>query len=141
MKLTLSTALAASIATASVIALATSTEARPYPDQSGVCYIFSGNTQEVLEPCVISSGYGAGAHYATLNWSDGSTTSINMSNFCDPNTFDANGFCSYTVNEREAEYYERDVFLGVAVMNDPDNLPCYLVESTDISVCYRFNQN
>lgn len=136
----LKTVFAATLATAGVVVLATSTEARPYPDQSGVCYIFQGDTQELMEPCVISSGYGAGAHYATLHWSDETTTSINMDNSCDPDAFDANGFCSYTINDRAAEYYERDVFMGVAAMDDPDNMPCYRLTESDVSVCYRFNE-
>lgn len=140
MKLTLTTALATSVAAVGVVALATSAKARPFPDQSGVCYIFQVDTQELMESCVISSGYGAGAHYATLHWSDKTTTSINMDNSCDPDAFDTNGFCSYTLNDHAAEYYERDVFMGVAAMNDPDNMPCYRLAESDVSVCYRFNE-
>lgn len=115
-------------------------QSRPYPDRAGVCYFYRGDTQEMLEPCVISSGYGAGAHYAVLHWSDGVETNITMINFCPDDDYDEGGFCRYTVDDREAEPYQRNVFLTVTTIEDPDNLICYRVIETDNSVCYRFNE-
>ncbi len=141
MKLQLTQILIASLTTAGAIAWATPATSRPYPDQVGVCYAFQGDTQARLEPCIISSGYGAGAHYAVLNWMDGTKTSIMMVNDCPDGNYDQSGFCSYTVNDRDAEVYQRDVFLGETTFDAPDNLPCYRVTSTASSFCYRFNES
>jgi hypothetical protein len=134
-------ALTLSLAITGVVITCTAGQARPYPDQVGVCYAFQGDTQTRLEPCVIRAGYGAGAHYAVLNWSDGTKTSILMVNDCPDGNYNQSGFCSYTVNDRDAEVYQRDVFLGETTFDDPDNLPCYRVISSTSSFCYRFNES
>jgi hypothetical protein len=139
MKFSLQTALVTSLSTIGLAMLATVVEARPYPDQSGVCYFYRGDTQEMMEPCVISGGYGAGAHYAILRWSDGVDTRIVMGNLCEPDAYDEYGFCTYTVDDYEAEPYERNVFLDITTLDDPDNMTCYRVLETGNSVCYRFN--
>jgi hypothetical protein len=137
MQLTLKTACITALSTVSTVLLAHSTTARPYPDHVGVCYRFQGDTQDRMEPCVISSGYGAAGHYAVLHWSDGTLSTVAMLNSCDPAAFDANGFCAYTVNDEAAEYYERDVFMAVATRDDQDNMPCYRFGDSDTSICYR----
>lgn len=114
-------------------------EARPYPDTVGVCYLFQGDVIERLEPCVISSGSGAGAQYASLNWLDGQATTIEMSAYCPDQDWDENGFCSYLVNGEVAEAYERNVFLTESTSdNDDEDMPCYRL-SNQISYCYRKN--
>ena len=127
------------VISAAAITYQATAEARPHPDQSGVCYFYRGDTQEILEPCVISSGYGAGAHYAILRWSDGVETNITMINFCPDEDHDDGGFCRYTVDDYDAEPYERNVFLDPTTIPDADNLPCYRVIETGNSVCYRFD--
>jgi len=114
--------------------------ARPYPDEVGVCYRFEGDVLVQHEPCIISAGYGAGAHYAILHWSDDRSTEIYLLNTCfDRQEFDAAGFCAYQLDENEAEAYERDVFLNVSTVDDPDNMTCYRAIATNESVCYRFS--
>ncbi|NER82924.1 MAG: hypothetical protein F6K42_25885 [Leptolyngbya sp. SIO1D8] len=140
MKLTCKTAIAASLVTLTTVAWSAISAARPYPDQAGVCYFYRGETQEILEPCVISSGYGAGAHYAILHWSDGVETNITLINFCPDENFDDRGFCRYTVDDYDAEPYERNIFLEITALEDPENMPCYRVIETGNSVCYRFNE-
>mgnify|MGYP001791061440 CR=1 FL=1 len=130
--------LAASAIAASILGWSLPTAARPYPDRLGICYFYEGEIQETLEPCVIGSGYGAGAHYTTLHWSDGVVTRIDLINACEPDEFDARGFCAYTVDDSVAAPYERDVFLEITTVEDPDNLSCYRVIETDNSVCFRF---
>ncbi|MEA5452060.1 hypothetical protein VB780_26030 [Leptolyngbya sp. CCNP1308] len=116
-----------------------SVEARPYPDTVGVCYSFQGDDIERLEPCVISSGSGAGAQYASLNWLDGQTTTIEMSAYCPNQDWDENGFCSYFVNGEVAEAYERDVFwMESNSDSDDEDMPCYRL-SSQLSYCYRKN--
>lgn len=119
--------------------LALPAQSRPYPDRTGICYFFEGETQALTEPCVISSGYGAGAHYAILQWSDGVKTRVFMINRCLQGDFDASGFCDYTVDDHAAEPYSRNVFMQVTTAVDEDSLSCFRVLETGNSVCYRFN--
>ena len=139
-KLSYGAAIATSLASIAVVAWSISAESRPYPDRSGICYFYRGDIQELLESCVISSGYGAGAHYATLHWPDGVDTHITLINACSTEHFDDRGFCRYIVDDYEAVLYERDVFLNITMVEDPDNLTCYRIVETDNSVCYRFNE-
>ncbi|MEM8805550.1 MAG: hypothetical protein AAGF01_05945 [Cyanobacteria bacterium P01_G01_bin.38] len=113
--------------------------ARPYPDRLGICYSFNGDEVDLTQPCVISSGYGAGAHYVALQWIDGSRTPIVMINACEPEEFDESGFCRYTVDELDAAAYQRDVFLNATTISDEENLSCFKVIETGNSVCYRFD--
>jgi len=41
-------------------------QARPYPERLGICYGFRGDQMFLHAPCIISSGYGAGAQYESL---------------------------------------------------------------------------
>jgi len=129
----------ASVAALSV-ALIQPASSRPYPDRAGICYFFRGEVRKLTQTCVISGGYGAGAHYAVLQWSDGVRTSITMINYCPRQKYDKDGFCKYTVDDREAKPYKRDVFFQTTTSADSDNLDCYRVISTGNSVCYRFNK-
>lgn len=111
--------------------------ARPNPDRRGICYFLRGEKPEMTEPCVISTGYGAGAHYVVLQWRDGVKTSINMIHFCPKQALSADGFCRYTVDDYEAIPYARDVFLQPTSAAAAENLPCFKVRQTQNSVCYR----
>ncbi|WP_353258120.1 hypothetical protein [Prochlorothrix hollandica] len=115
--------------------------AAPYPDRSGICYYFpvGTDTPTLTQPCVLSSGYGAGAHYTVLQWADGVKTRILMINTCPSATADDQGFCRYTVDDVEALPYDRDNFFQETSPPEPDNLPCYQVLETGNSVCYRFS--
>jgi hypothetical protein len=119
--------------------LATPADSRPYPDRLGICYFFRGDTQDLTQPCVISSGYGAGAHYAVLLRKDGVRTSIQMINACPDGNYDEQGFCRYLVDDHEAMPYYRDTFMNVTTTTDDENLSCFRVMDTGKSVCYRFN--
>lgn len=115
-------------------------ESRPYPDRTGVCYFFRGDTPELTQTCVISGGYGAGGHYAVLQWPDGVKTQITMINFCPNRDFDETGFCRYTVDDHEARPYQRDVFFETTTSADSENLDCYRLVETGNSVCYRLSE-
>jgi hypothetical protein len=118
--------------------LSPSVQARPYPDRSGICYFFRGEKPELKRNCILETGYGAGAHYASLNWQDGIKTAIEMINICPQGGFDNSGFCRYTVDGHAAQPYERNVFLQPTQEISADNLYCYRVVKTGNSVCYRF---
>jgi hypothetical protein len=47
-------------------ALLSTVDARPFPDRLGICYGFRGDQMFLHSPCIIGTGYGAGAQYMTL---------------------------------------------------------------------------
>lgn len=124
------------LTTLSLATLTLSVEARPYPDSLGICYFFKGNDREKREPCVISTGYGAGGSYVVLRWQDGEETFIERVNFCPDRDIDEYGFCSYSVDGAKAEFYYLDVFGNPTTIEDSDNLPCYRVLETGNSMCF-----
>lgn len=119
-------------ASAALIACPHVANAGPYPDRPGVCYFFRGETLEIMEPCVLSPGHGAGVHYVGLTWSDGVRTTIwtKVPTPRDPNIY-------YTVDDAEADRYERDVFYQETATRSDDNLVCYRVRAAANSVCYQ----
>ena len=122
------------------IASIQSAQARPHPDRAGVCYFFRGETRELTQTCIIGGGYGAGGHYAILQWPDGVQTNITMINYCPNGGYGEDGFCRYTVDDSEATRYQRDVFLETTTFSESDNLNCYRVIETGNSVCFRVNR-
>lgn len=132
--------LVATFVAMSLVVLGAPANSRPSPDRTGICYFFRKEASELTQTCVVSSGYGAGGHYAVLRWSDGVQTNITKINFCPQQNYDKNGFCKYTLDEREAKPYQRNVFFKPTTSVDADNLDCYRVKSTGNSVCYRFNK-
>ncbi len=105
-----------------------------YPDRSGQCYFFRGETLELQEACKLSTGYGAGAQYVILNWSDGVKTKIFNLTVCKEG-----GNCGHTVDDEKAKFYSRDLFLNSTDEKDEQEITCYAIQKNDNSVCYRFN--
>jgi hypothetical protein len=95
-----------------------------------------------MEVCIISIGWGAGAHYAVLHWPDKHVTNIRMDTNCPDQERLPDGFCSYFLDDKPAERYRRNVFGSIAAMDDedPDNMTCFRVTRTGNSVCYRINK-
>lgn len=104
-----------------------------YPDRPGQCYFFRGETLEMHETCTLSTGYGAGAQYVILNWSDGVKTKIFNLTVCKNG-----GNCGSTVDDVKATFYSRDLFLKPTEEKDEQELTCYAIHNNDNSVCYRF---
>ena len=113
--------------------------AAPNPDRPGTCYLYEGDRPVMRETCTIGTGYGAGAHYAILNWSIGVITTLTMINNCPAGDFDAAGFCEYTLDDYDAEPYARNAQLAITTTPDPNNVWCYRAIATGNSVCYRFD--
>ncbi|MEO1400716.1 MAG: SH3 domain-containing protein [Cyanobacteria bacterium J06635_1] len=111
----------------------------PTSATSGVCYFFREETLDLIQPCTISAGYGASAHYTSLLWEDGIRTFITMNNDCPGETLDANGFCSYSVDDREAVVQAPDVFMNITTIENAATVSCYSVINTGNSICYRTN--
>ena len=114
-----------------------STYAAPNPNQVGVCYFFRGEELEIKQSCVVSSGYGAGAHYTTLNWIDEVETVIYSIHYCPESDLNDDAFCKHLVDDYQATPYERNTFLQSTDILDVDNVSCFRVVKTGNSVCYR----
>lgn len=105
-----------------------------YADRPGQCYFFRGETLELQEACPLSTGYGAGAQYVILNWSDGVKTRIFKLTACKEG-----GNCGNTVDDEKASFYSRDLFLNPTDDKEEQEITCYVIKKNDNSVCYRFN--
>jgi hypothetical protein len=125
------------IATLSLLSILSWTKpsiAAEYPDRSGHCYFFRGETLELQEKCKLSTGYGAGAQYVVLNWSDGVKTRIFNLTVCK-----GGGNCGNTVDDEKATLYSRDLFLNPTDEKNEQEITCYVIKKNDNSVCYKFN--
>lgn len=108
--------------------------ARPNPDRAGICYFFKGNSLELTQTCVISTGYGAGAQYVILNWADGVRTRILNHTYPEPEIIT-------TVDGEAAQDYARDTSWYNVVENPGSNddiMFCQRILSNRNSVCYKF---
>ncbi|MEQ8384317.1 MAG: hypothetical protein RH949_18350 [Coleofasciculus sp. A1-SPW-01] len=107
-------------------------EARPYPDSLGICYLFQGDILDLIQPCVISQGYGTGEHYTILHWSNGKKTTILTNVLTEQH--------AVTVDGEKAESYIRDSSWYNRVEqpdSDDDLIFCERILATDNSVCYK----
>jgi hypothetical protein len=118
---------------ASFVMTVAKTEARPFPDRPGICYFFKNDSLDMTQSCVMSSGYGAGAQYVILNWTDGVRTAISTDTRKVPYTI--------TVDNEPSEGYMRDAsWYGITSNADsPDGvIYCQRILSNENSVCYKF---
>lgn len=115
-------------------------EARPWPDRIGICYVFEGQKIQKTVPCVISTGYGAGAMYTNLSWPDGKSNQIITCT-------DTNCPNNYTLDDKPAETYTldgtwykpvQDGRTGDELDNPADDVQCVRVKGSQVSYCYRF---
>jgi len=109
-------------------------EARPYPDSLGICYLFQGDMLDLIQPCVISQGYGTGEHYTILHWSNGKKTTILTNVLTEQH--------AVTVDGEKAESYTRDSSWYNLVDkpdSDDDLIFCERILATDNSICYKTN--
>lgn len=112
--------------------------ARPYKPETGVCYYFKHRDLQDKHPCIVSAGYGAGGHYASLTWTDGREIGIFKENYCPTQNFDQYGFCAYTVDEQPANRYSLDIFFQFseqALSSEDKAADCYELNSGE-AFCY-----
>ena len=122
-----------------LVLVATNANARPYPDQLGICYFFSGDKLKQKKPCVIATGYGAGSMYTSLEVGKKEYTFTT-------NTMIENEETTY--NDKPVYVYSRlmgfyrelsddDVKSGVYEYSDL--LPCYRTQDKKLDICYSSN--
>ncbi|WP_339096067.1 hypothetical protein ACINK0_11995 [Deinococcus sp. VB343] len=104
--------------------------ARPNPDRLGICYVFGANKLSTRAPCVVGSGYGAGAQYLNLTI-EGQEYYAEFPNLRPDMT--------PTLNGKLALEYERDTsFLGILKgqpLEGEDYMPCIKTKDGKTDVC------
>ena len=114
-----------------LLLLASTSIARPFPERLGICYGFRGENLFLHAPCIISSGYGAGAQYVSLTV-EKTTFYIEYPNIR-PNM-------APTVNGKPAISYQRDASFFQVLTGQPMKGESYLdcTKSTDgkVNICY-----
>ena len=118
----------------------TSVHARPNPDQLGICYFFAGDTLKQKTPCIVATGYGAGAMYTSLSV-DGREYSF------ETNTMTEDGEITYNDSPvdgyfRDAGFYFELSAYDLESRNDSssdssnDTIPCYRTQDGKLDICY-----
>lgn len=106
--------------------LASTTQARPAADQSGVCYHFQDNDLIRKAPCVVSAGSGAGGTYASfeIGGHEYVTESVEQAT---------------TLNGEPAREFARDSFFNEWQAGAPDEpaMFCYQATGSRDSYCHN----
>ena len=120
------------------------TEAKPFPDRLGICYVFHGEKLKSRVPCVISGGFGTVSRHITLRWPDGTHKDLYFENEGDSEKI--------TLNKKRAEEYTRssiwfDKITGEEKIapedaEDYENpLSCIRALKKKTSYCYLINSD
>ena len=118
-----------------LLTLAPFAQARPYTDQLGICYVFTNGKMTQRAACVISAGYGAGAHYMSLGIGnrDYYVESPNMQPNQPP-----------TLDGKTALFYKRDAAFFSILKGKPiegeDYVDCVKTRDGKTDVCYLIPQ-
>ena len=118
---------------AALAALSPAAEARPYPDRLGICYQFKNGEFASRAPCVISTGYGAGAQYMTLTF-NGKEYYAEYPNIR-PNM-------PPTLDDKPALEYRRDTsFLDILkgkALEGEEYMSCIKTKDGKLDLCYAY---
>lgn len=114
------------------LALISGAEARPWPDQLGICYVMKDGQLASRQPCVVSTGYGAGGNYTSLSFG-GKSYTIERSTMTAKETA--------TLNEAAAtEYLRENAFFNIVSSKEAtsraDEELLWCAKSRYIDLCY-----
>lgn len=119
--------MAAVCAAIGLLSVSIPAQAKPYPDELGICYGFNDDELQSADVCLIQSASGIGEQYTTLQWNQ--------------KTYDilSNG-SKYLLNDSDAVFYLRDAAFyqplsDSEVLSIDDGEPvlfCYKSRSLDI---------
>ncbi len=112
--------------------IATTSHARPLPDEVGVCYEFKADEMIRRDICIITEGNAAGGMYANLQLADGKQYQIASHGIIGLNDdlYDLNGKDAVHYL-RDASFYETTDYEGLAEINEPA-LYCYKTKTLDL---------
>ena len=110
----------------------------PMSEEVSICYKFNKDKLINKSTCVVSTGYGAGGSYITLEKGK-SIYNIEIENRYDKKT-DSYEEGDITLNEMLVTSYYRDLFYNKiadkSFVND-DSLSCFLTKNKKIDICYK----
>lgn len=113
--------------------LVSTAQARPNPDRLGICYQFKNGELATRAPCVISSGYGAGAQYTTLTFN-------NREYYAEYPNIRPN--MPPTLDDKPALEYRRDtsfldILKGKAIEGE-EYMSCIKTKDGKLDLCYAY---
>lgn len=110
----------------------------PMSENMSICYKFSKNKLIEKSRCIVSTGYGAGGSYVTLEQGK-STYNVEIENHYDKKT-DSYEEGDITINDVVATYYYRNLsykrITDKRFIHD-DSLNCFLAKNKKIDICYK----
>lgn len=110
-------------------------EAHSNPDEVAVCYSFSGNSLKKTQPCIVSSGGGAGGVYTAI--------AVGGKKYAMEGPCDNNGNCNYSWSSKPIISYTRDgtfyrKLTQKEAFNNSDNLLyCYKTKNGSLDICHN----
>lgn len=104
-----------------------SAEARPYPDEVGICYEFKHKKLSQKSLCIISHGYGAGSSYTNIQIA-------NEDYFFETNTMTEETFYK---DESVEHYLRHNGFYHKISEVDSSNEHIYCYKSASIDLCHN----
>ncbi|MCH7328962.1 MULTISPECIES: hypothetical protein [Acinetobacter] len=114
--------------------------AAPTGEKVAVCYIFKGDKIINHSPCILSTGYGAGGTYESMQI--GKKSYEAETQICYDKKSDNNIECGISLNGKDATYYHRNLFYNkiddIKLINS-DSLSCYITKDKTTDICIKRN--
>lgn len=110
----------------------------PINEDISICYQFTNNKLTKKSSCFVSSGYGAGGSYTTIE--QGKSTYSIETEMCYKAKTDEYEECGTSLNNFEAKFYYRDLFYkkitDMSLVID-NSLKCFITNNKKIDICYK----
>lgn len=112
--------------------------AAPVDEKPGICYQFSGSKLINKSTCIISSGYGAGGSYNSIQIGKKEYTAETST--CYDSKKDESVECNTELNGKSAMFYNRDLFYKVIAnknLINENSLSCYQTLDKKTDICFK----
>ena len=110
----------------------------PMNEDVSICYKFVNNKLVNKASCIVSSGYGAGGTYTSIE--QGKNTYSIETQMCHNNKTDEDEECGTTLNNVDANFYYRDLFYekisDMSLVSD-NLLKCFITKNKKTDICYK----
>lgn len=110
----------------------------PMNEDAAICYKFSNDKLVSKSTCIVSTGYGAGGAYTSIE--QGKTTYSIETEMCYKAKTDEYEECGTSLNDVEANFYYRDLFykkISDTSLISNNSLNCYITKNKKIDICYK----
>ncbi|WP_180644934.1 hypothetical protein [Acinetobacter bereziniae] len=110
----------------------------PMSEDMKICYKFSNNKLVSKSSCIVSSGYGAGGSYTSIE--QGKKEYSVETQMCYNKKTDEQEECGTSLNGVDANFYYRDLFYkkisDISLISD-NSLKCFITKNKKIDICYK----